>query len=138
MVKLADLQTNTSQVIDQNETMEWLGGEDAGWARSMLAGIPSGIFKIFEGAATLGATLLDLGVDKDRADAVEDFFDKINPFDEAAEATAVGKLTELIVNLGVPGAPAFRIGSGLAKATLKAKETGKYLTGLEKTRRYAQ
>ena len=118
--------------------MEWLGGEDAGWARSMLAAIPSGIFKIFEGAATLGATLLDLGVDKDRADSVEAFFDKINPFDEAAEATAVGKLTELIVNLGVPGAPAFRIGSGLAKATLKAKETGKYLTGLEKTRRYAQ
>ena len=138
MVKLADYSTNTSQVTDQNETMEWLGGEDAGWARSMLAAIPSGIFKIFEGAATLGATLLDLGVDRDRADAVEDFFDKINPFDEAAEATAAGKITELIVNLGVPGAPAFRIGSGLAKATLAAQKKGKYLTGLEKLRRYGQ
>jgi len=134
--QIANLQQGTT--TGTNETMEWLGGEDAGWARSMLAAIPSGIFKIFEGAATLGATLLDLGVDRDRADSVEEFFDKINPFDEAAEATAIGKITELIVNLGVPGAPAFRIGSGLAKATLKAKETGKYLTGLEKTRRYAQ
>ena len=138
MATLAEWQAQQSNKRDQNETMEWLGGEDAGWARSMLAGIPSGIFKIFEGAATLGATLLDLGVDKDRADAVEDFFDKINPFDEAAEATAAGKITELIVNLGVPGAPAFRIGSGLAKATLKAKESGKYLSGMEKLRRYGQ
>ena len=39
--------------------------KDPNWALSMLAGVPSGIFKIFEGAATLGATLLDLGVDKD-------------------------------------------------------------------------
>ena len=114
------------------------GDEDTGWLGSMAAAVPSGIFKIFEGVATLGATLMDLGVDRDRAESVEAFFDKINPFDEAASATAAGKITELIVNLGVPGAPAFRIGSGLAKATLKAKETGKYLTGLEKTRRYAQ
>ena len=57
--QIANLQSKTTQ----KESMEWLGGEDAGWARSMLAAIPSGIFKIFEGAATLGATLLDLGVD---------------------------------------------------------------------------
>ena len=108
------------------------GDEDSGWLASMAAGVPSGIFKIFEGVATLGATLLDLGVDKDRAESVEAFFDKINPFDEAASATAAGKITELIVNLGVPGAPAFKIGSGLAKATLKAKEAGTYLTSMEK------
>ena len=79
--------------------------------------------------ASLGATLLDLGVDKDRAEAVEDFFAKINPFDEAANATAAGKITELIVNLGVPGVPAFNMASGLAKATAKAaKQSGKYLS----------
>ena len=114
------------------------GSEDSGWLASMAAGVPSGIFKIFEGVATLGATLLDLGVDKDRAESVEAFFEKINPFDEAASATAAGKITELIINLGVPGAPAFRIGSGLAKATLKAKEAGTYLSAGEKTRRIAQ
>ena len=114
------------------------GSEDSGWLASMAAGVPSGIFKIFEGVATLGATLLDLGVDKDRAESVEAFFDKINPFDEAASATAAGKITELIVNLGVPGAPAFKIGSGLANATLKAKEAGTYLTSMEKARRLGQ
>ena len=114
------------------------GDEDTGWLGSMAAGVPSGIFKIFEGVATLGATLLDLGVDKDRAESVEAFFDKINPFDEAASATAAGKITELIINLGIPGAPAFKIGSGLAKATLKAKEAGTYLTSMEKARRLGQ
>ena len=49
----------------ENPTKEY------GVAQSMLAGLGSGIFKIFEGAATLGATLMDLGVDKDRAEAVE-------------------------------------------------------------------
>jgi len=129
---------NKIGATSEGDTMEWLGGEDAGWARSMLAAIPSGLFKIAEGITTLGATLLDLGVDRDRAEAVEEYFDKINPFDEAAGATALGKITELIVNLGVPGAPAFRIASGLTKATKAAKASGKYLTGTEKIRRYAQ
>jgi len=34
------------------------------WALSMAAAIPSGIIRTFEGAATFGAALLDLGVDK--------------------------------------------------------------------------
>jgi len=130
--------SNLSAGVGGDDDFEWLGGEDAGWAMSMLAALPSGIFKIAEGIATLGATLMDLGVDKDRAESVEEFFDKINPFDEAAGATAAGKITELIVNLGVPGAPAFRIGSGLTKAALRAKETGKAITGMEKLRRYGQ
>jgi len=125
-----DVNSNKSQGEDFN-----FGSEDSGWLASMAAGVPSGIFKIFEGVATLGATLLDLGIDKDRAESVEAFFDKINPFDEAASATAAGKITELIINLGVPGAPAFKIGSGLANATLKAKKAGKYLTSMEKAKR---
>ena len=128
---------NVSKTNNIDEDFNF-GSEDSGWLASMAAGVPSGIFKIFEGAATLGATLLDLGVDKDRADSVEAFFDKINPFDEAASATAAGKITELIINLGVPGAPAFKIGSGLAKATLKAKEAGTYLSFGEKARRLGQ
>ena len=108
------------------------GSEDSAWYTSMLAAIPSGLFKIAEGVATLGATLMDLGVDKDRAESVEDFFARINPFDEAASATAAGKITELIINLGVPGVPAFNMASGLAKATAAAKQSGKYLSTLEK------
>ena len=33
--------------------------KDIGVTQSILAGLGSGIFKIFEGGATLGATLLD-------------------------------------------------------------------------------
>jgi len=118
---------NAIDVSQANEDFNF-GSEDSGWLASMAAGVPSGIFKIFEGAATLGATLLDLGVDKDRADSVEEFFSKINPFDEAANATAAGKITELIVNLGVPGAPAFKIGTGLFNAAAKARSAGTYAT----------
>ena len=125
--------TNNSS-SNRNEDFNF-GSEDSAWYTSMAAAIPSGIFNIFEGVATLGATLLDLGVDKDRAEAVEDFFDRINPFDEAANATAAGKITELIVNLGVPGVPAFNMASGLAKATKAAKQSGKYLSTMEKARR---
>ena len=113
-------------------------GKDYGLGTSILAGVGSGVFKIFEGAATLGATLLDLGVDKNRAEAIEEYFDKINPFDEAAEATAAGKITELIVNIGIPGGLAFKIGSGLTKATLRAKEAGTYLSRNEKLKRYGK
>jgi hypothetical protein len=56
--------------------------DDPNWALSMAAAIPSGVIKIVEGTATFGAALLDLGVDKDRVEAVEAYFDKINPFDD--------------------------------------------------------
>jgi hypothetical protein len=108
------------------------------WALSMAAAIPSGIIKTFEGAATFGAALLDLGVDKDRVEAVEAYFDKINPFDEAAASTGIGKITELIVNIGVPGGLAFKAASGLGKATIAAKQAGRYIGKGEKARRFAQ
>ena len=108
------------------------------WALSMAAAVPSGIIKIGEGVATLGAALLDLGVDEDRVEAVEQYFDDINPFDELAEATAIGKITELIVNIGVPGGLAFKAASGLGKATIAAQKAGTYLSKAEKARRFGQ
>ena len=108
------------------------------WALSMAAAIPSGIIKIFEGGATLGAALLDLGADKDRVEAVEQWFADVNPFDEAAASTGIGKVTELIVNIGVPGGLAFKAASGLTKATLRAKQAGNYLSRGEKARRFGQ
>ena len=102
------------------------GSGDVGLATSILAGLGSGVFKIFEGVASLGATLLDLGVDKDRAQAIEQYFADINPFDELAASTGIGKITELIVNIGVPGGLAFKAASGLGKATIAAKQAGRY------------
>ena len=95
---------------------------------SVLAGIGSGLFKIPEGFFSLGAALMDLGADTNKVAEVEKYFAKINPFDEAAEATAAGKITELIVNLAVPGGIAFKAGSGLAKSAIAAKKAGKYLS----------
>ena len=118
--------------IDQNEK------KDTSWALSMAAAIPSGVIKIGEGVATLGAALLDLGVDEDRVEAVEQYFADINPFDELAESTGIGKVTELIVNIGVPGGLAFKAASGLTKATLRAKQAGTYLSKGEKARRFGQ
>jgi len=94
---------------------------------SALAGIGSGLFKIPEGFVSLGATLMDLGADTNKAAEVEEFFAKINPFDELAEATTAGKITELITNIGVPGGIAFKVGNGLAKGALVAKRSDKYL-----------
>ena len=103
---------------------------EVGTIRSVLSGIGSGLFKIPEGLFSLGATLIDLGAGTDKAADVEEFFAKINPFDEAAEATTAGKITELIVNLGVPGGIAFRAGSNLAKVAIAGKKSGKYLDNL--------
>ena len=108
------------------------------WALSMAAAIPSGILKIGEGVATFGAALLDLGIDKDRVEAVEEYFDRINPFDEMAASTGIGKITELIVNIGVPGGLAFKAASGLGKATIAAQKAGTYISKGEKARRFAQ
>ena len=70
---------------------------------------------------------MDLGADTNKVAEVEQYFAKINPFDELAEATAAGKITELITNLAVPGGIAFKAGSGLAKSAILAKKGDKYL-----------
>ena len=117
---LADLEQNdlTPEAAENNRPNAFL---------SALAGIGSGLFKIPEGFVSLGATLLDLGADTNKVAKVEEFFAKINPFDEYAEATTAGKITELIVNIGVPAGLAFKVGSGLAKGALIAKRSDKYL-----------
>jgi len=97
---------------------------------SILAGIGSGLFKIPEGLFSLGASLIDLGADTNKAAEVEKFFAKINPFDEMAEATTAGKITELIINIGIPGGIAFKVGNQLARTALLAKKGQRYL-GLE-------
>ena len=102
------------------------GDDDIGVFRSTLSGIASGVFKIPEGIFSLGASLMDLGLGTNSAASVEKFFATINPFDEAAEATAAGRIAELIVNIGVPGGIAFKAGKNLTRQALAAKENGKY------------
>ena len=98
-------QSQTIDAEDENEVSTMM---------SVLAGIGSGLFKIPEGFFSLGAALMDLGADTNKVAEVEKYFAEINPFDEMAEATAAGKITELITNLAVPGGIAFKAGSGLA------------------------
>ena len=73
-----------------------------------VAGVASGLIKIPEGVVSLAAELIDLGLDTDTAVDVEKFFDKINPFEEVAEERAIGKLTEAITSIAVPGAVGFK------------------------------
>ena len=122
MAKLGDLGGFDSSKVSSSSD------DDIGVFRSTLSGIASGVFKIPEGFFSLGASLMDLGLGTNTAASVEKFFDTINPFDEAAEATAAGRIAELIVNIGVPGGIAFKAGKNLTKAALAAKQNGNYYT----------
>ena len=98
-----------------------------GTIESMLSGVASGLIAIPKGFFSLGASLMDLGVNSGKAAAVEQWFDDLTEFDEKAEATAAGKITELIVNIGIPGGVAFKAGANLAKSAMLAGKSGKYV-----------
>ena len=97
---------------------------EVSWYTSGLAGIASGGIKVVEGAFSLGAELIDLGFDTNSAANVEMFFDKLNPLEEYAEQTGIGKLTQALVQIGVPGTAGFKLGSKLAKKYFDAKKAG--------------
>jgi len=98
-----------------------------GVIESMLSGIVSGAIAIPKGFFSLGASLLDIGSNTGKAAAVEQWFDDLTTFDEKAEATAAGKITELLVNIGIPGGIAFKGGANLAKSAMLAKQNGTYV-----------
>ena len=98
-----------------------------GTFESVLAGIGSGLIGIPKGLFSLGATLMDLGVNTGKAAKVEQWFDDLTTWDEKAEATTAGKLAEVLVNIGVPGGVAFRHGTKMAKQAMLASKSGKYL-----------
>ena len=91
-----------------------------GTIESMLSGVASGLIGIPKGFFSLGASIMDLGVDSGKAAQVEAWFDNLTEFDEKAEATAAGKITKLLVNIGVPGGLAFKSASGIAKTSMLA------------------
>ena len=91
-----------------------------GTIESMLSGVASGLIGIPKGFFSLGASIMDLGVNSGKAADVEAWFDNLTQFDEKAEATAAGKITKLLVNIGVPGGVAFKSASGMAKTAMLA------------------
>ncbi len=101
---------------------------EVSWYTSGLAGIVSGGIKVVEGAFSLGAELVDLGLDTNTAAQVEIFFDKINPLEEIAEQTGVGKLTQALVQIGVPGGAGFKLGTKLYNRYFEAKKAGKLVS----------
>jgi len=106
------------------------------------AGIISGVIKVPEGFVSLAAELYDLGAGTNTAAEVEQFFDTLNPFEEIAEKRAAGKLTEALIQVGVPGAVGAKLGLKLANKAIKAKKAGRYVNlksknlqkGLKKTK----
>ena len=89
---------------------------------SALAGVASGLIKVPEGVISLGAELIDLGFDTNTAAKVEKAFDAINVFEDVADDRAIGRLTETLVQIGIPGTVGFKLASG----AVKAKKAGNY------------
>ena len=106
MATLQELIGPRTSPADQNNKV--------GTFESVLAGIGSGLIGIPKGLFSLGATLMDLGANTGKAAEVERWFDDLTTWDEKAEATAAGKLTEILVNIGLPGGLAFRHGTKMA------------------------
>tara|TARA_Y100000401_G_scaffold47614_1_gene36794 strand:- start:9810 stop:13787 length:3978 start_codon:yes stop_codon:yes gene_type:complete len=103
---------------------------DTAWYTAAASGIASGILKVPEGVFSLAAELIDLGADTNTAASVEQFFDKLNPFEEIAEERAIGRLTEALVQVGVPGAIGFKLANKAARnltaKALRAKRANNY------------
>ena len=90
---------------------------------SALAGIGSGAIKIPTGFVSLGAELVDLGFGTEYAAELDEYFDKLNPFDELAEQTLAGKITEGITQFVIPGIGGYKLGAGATKAILANAST---------------
>jgi len=125
---------------------------------SGVAGIISGLIKIPKGPISLTAELMDagggmlLGVpslkesDVSAVAQVEEFFDKINPFEEIAQEKAAGKIAEALTQIGTFGTLGSKavlgIANRIASKGLKAKKAGKLVNpkaknlqkGLKKTK----
>ena len=95
---------------------------------SILAGVGSGLIQIPKGVFSLGATLIDMGAGTNKAAQVEKYFDDLTEWDEKARSTTVGKITELLVNIGIPGGIGFKVGTKLASQALRSKKAGTYFS----------
>ena len=118
-----------SEILDQQKSGVITPAEEdskISVIESVLSGIASGLIAIPKGIVSLGAELMDLGADTNKAAEVEKWFDDLTEFDEKAQATAAGKITEVLVNVGIPGTIGFKVGSALANKAFQGKKLKKY------------
>ena len=132
------------QIDDLSEDPNVDEEEEVGFFTSALAGIATGLYKIPTGFVSLGAELVDLGLDTNTAASVEKFFDDLNPLDEYAEARTIGRVTQALAQIapvGIVGAikgakygtqvanklfsKQKEIAKGLATKALDAKKAGR-------------
>ena len=122
-VNYGDLYDETEVVASDVEENNEISQLEAG-----LAGVASGVLKIPEGFVSLGAEIMDAtGMSQNAAAQVEQFFDKINPFEEIAEQKAAGKITEALIQIGVPAGIGAKVGYKLATKALQARKAGTYV-----------
>src|SRR5210317_624477 len=148
-------------IIDEGEgflTPDAENNQGISQTEAAAAGIISGAIKIPQGVVSLTAELMDagggmlLGVPSLKGSEVsavaqvEEFFDKINPFEEIAQEKAAGKITEALMQIGTFGTLGSKavlgIANKIASKGLKAKRAGKLVNpksknlqkGLKKTK----
>ena len=110
--------------------------KETGNFESALAGLATGIWNIPKGFVSLGAELYDLIGDTNASKEVEQWFEKVNPFEEAAEAQTIGKITRAIASVAPVGVGGAILGARagklaterLAKAALEAKKSDKFFS----------
>jgi hypothetical protein len=110
---------------------EQLIEKEVGNFESALAGLATGLWNIPKGFVSLGAELYDLIGDTNASREVEQWFENVNPFEEAAEAQTIGKITKAIASVapvGVGGAILGARAGKLAKAALDAKKSNKFFS----------
>ena len=100
--------------------------QQVGSFTSAAAGIASGIFKVPQGIASLAAELIDLGFDTNAAASVEELFHKVNVFEPYAEQTLAGRITEGLVQIGVPSTIGAKVATKLATKAIQARKAGTY------------
>tara|TARA_E500000318_G_scaffold44378_1_gene41965 strand:+ start:3021 stop:7016 length:3996 start_codon:yes stop_codon:yes gene_type:complete len=128
--KAIDLNPDTTNPIENFDITEGYNPEidnEVSQLTAGIAGIASGVLKIPEGLVSLGAELIDLGLDTNYAVGVEQFFDKINPFEEVAAQKAAGRITEALTQVVSVGTAGAKIATTLANKAVKAKRAGKYV-----------
>ena len=94
--------------------------DDVGFWESGLAGIATGLINIPKGFISVGAELYDLIGDTNTAKAVDKWFDEMNPWDDEAEARAIGKNTQAITQIAPLAVTGYALGAKAGKALSRA------------------
>ena len=110
---------------------------DTNLAVSIAAGIGSGLVKIPLGLTSVAAEVYDavqgenLQIEDSAVARLEEFLDNsvvgdgVQGLEDKARDTAAGRITEALVQVGIPASAGARIAAGIASKAVKAIQTGK-------------